>query len=66
MYYNIEMVEPDKYRNKSETFQHRLTGRDQEEIYKTYTILPHKNRNEVPKPCKTPDLLMHALGIIIF
>ena len=59
------MFEPDKYISRAENFELRLTGRDQEEIYRTYDRLPHKPRNEVPRSGKTSYVLTHALHIII-
>ena len=60
--YHIETIEPNNYINKAETFQHRLTGRDQEELYKTYTILPHKHRNEVSRHGSALPLVPTQMG----
>ena len=60
-----EMVEPEKYINRVEKFERQLMIKDQQELYKTYTILPTWQRNEISKSLKTSAPLKYTLDIII-
>ena len=59
------MVEPEKYINKVEKFERKLTRKYNQELYEIYIALPNWYRNGIPNSLKTSATLTHKLGIII-